>query len=91
MQEIKHEKTGAESTSLHHRNLQAAIRKNEPLKCDCMLGYYGVVACEMGVESYRQARSIWRGTSRRSASSVRKLSGLVFSSLRRLGRNTTWC
>jgi predicted dehydrogenase len=48
------EKTGAESTELHHRNLLNAIRKSEPLKCDAMLGYYGVVACEMGVQSFRK-------------------------------------
>src|SRR5262249_4031834 len=47
VKEIVHEKTGAESTDLHHRNLQNAIRKNEPLKCDVMLGYYGMVACAM--------------------------------------------
>jgi len=56
MQPITHQKTGAESLTLHHRNLQAAIRSNEPLKCDCMLGYYGVVACEMGVQSYRKRK-----------------------------------
>jgi hypothetical protein len=56
MQPITHQKTGAESITLHHRNLQAAIRSNEPLKCDCMLGYYGVVACEMGVQSYRKRK-----------------------------------
>ena len=56
MREIVHEKTGAESTGLHHRNLQAAIRHNEPLHCDSTLGYYGVVPCEMGVESYRKRK-----------------------------------
>jgi predicted dehydrogenase len=56
MQPITHQKTGAESLTLHHRNLQAAIRSNESLKCDCMLGYYGVVACEMGVQSYRKRK-----------------------------------
>ncbi len=50
---VVYEKKGAEDISLHHKNLQAAIRKNEPLKCDCMMGYYGVVAARMGVESYR--------------------------------------
>ena len=40
----------------HHRNLFNAIRKNEALKCDHMLGYYGVVACEMSVTSYRKRR-----------------------------------
>ena len=52
--EIVYEKKGAEDTTLHHRNLQAAIRRNEPLKCDCMLGYYGVVAVEVGLESFRR-------------------------------------
>ena len=56
MQPITHQKTGGENITLHHRNLQAAIRSNEPLKCDCMLGYYGVVACEMGVQSYRKRK-----------------------------------
>ncbi len=56
MREITYEKHGAESLELHHRNLQNAIRKNEPLKCDCMLGYYGVVACDMGVQSYRKRK-----------------------------------
>lgn len=54
--EIVHQKTGAESLELHHRNLQNAIRKNEPLKCDAQLGYYGVVACEMGVQSFRKRK-----------------------------------
>jgi predicted dehydrogenase len=56
MQPITHQKAGGENITLHHRNLQAAIRSNEPLKCDCMLGYYGVVACEMGVQSYRKRK-----------------------------------
>ena len=51
-----HEKTGGEELDLHHRNLMNAIRKNEPLKCDPMLGYYGVVACEMGNTSYRKRK-----------------------------------
>lgn len=53
VKEIVHKKTGGEDTALHWRNLLAAIRDNEPLKCDCMLGYYGVVACQFGVLSYR--------------------------------------
>ncbi|MFB3776979.1 MAG: Gfo/Idh/MocA family protein [Bryobacteraceae bacterium] len=53
---FEHKKTGAENVELHHRNLQRAIRTGEPLKCDPMLGYYGVVACEMGVLAYRQQR-----------------------------------
>lgn len=51
-----HLKTGAEDVLLHHRNLQNAIRKNEPLKCDQNLGLYGVVACMMGVHSLRQRK-----------------------------------
>ncbi|HUQ94952.1 MAG TPA: hypothetical protein VM120_24955, partial [Bryobacteraceae bacterium] len=53
---VIYEKKGAEDIGLHHKNLQAAIRKNEALKCDCMLGYYGVVAARMGVESYRRRK-----------------------------------
>jgi predicted dehydrogenase len=51
---LTYKKRGAEDVTLHHRNLLNAIRKNEPLNCDCMLGLYGVVICEMSVESYRQ-------------------------------------
>lgn len=54
--EIVYEKHGAESLELHHRNLMNAIRRGEPLKCDAMLGYKGVVACAMGVESYRERK-----------------------------------
>jgi predicted dehydrogenase len=61
-----HKKTGAENISLHHRNLLGAIRENEPLKCDHQLGYYGVVACMMGVESFRQRRYLkWDHTAER--------------------------
>lgn len=52
----EHKKTGGEELDLHHRNLIGAIRSNEPLKCDAMLGYYGVVACAMGNESYRRRK-----------------------------------
>jgi predicted dehydrogenase len=55
-QEIVHKKTGAEDLTLHHRNLLDAIRNNAPLKCDVMLGYYGVVACHMAVESFRKRK-----------------------------------
>ncbi len=54
MQPITYVKKGAEDLTLHHRNLQAAIRSNAPLNCDCMLGLYGVVVCEMSVESFRK-------------------------------------
>ncbi len=49
-----YQKKGAEDVTLHHRNLQAAIRKEEKLRCDADLGYYGVVVTMMGVESYRK-------------------------------------
>ncbi len=51
-----HKRTGAEDVTLHHRNLFGAIRNDDPLKCDAKLGYYGVVACVMGVESYRRRK-----------------------------------
>jgi predicted dehydrogenase len=54
MQPITYEKKGAEDLTLHHRNLQAAIRDNQPLNCDSMLGLYGVVVCDMAVESFRK-------------------------------------
>ena len=53
---ITHQRSGGEAIDLHHRNLFNAIRKNEALKCDYMLGYYGVVACEMAGTSYRKRR-----------------------------------
>jgi len=54
MQPITYEKKGAEDLTLHHRNLQAAIRDNQLLNCDSMLGLYGVVICDMAVESFRK-------------------------------------
>jgi predicted dehydrogenase len=51
---IKHVKSGAEDITLHHRNLLNAIRKGEALKCDQNFAYYGVVACMMGVQSFRE-------------------------------------
>ena len=54
--EIVHKKTGGESITLHHRNLQNAIRGGEALKCDVMTGYYGVVAVRLAVESYRKSK-----------------------------------
>ena len=56
VKEVEHKKTGAEELDLHHRNLINAIRSNEALKCDVMLGYYGVVACAMGNQSYRHRK-----------------------------------
>jgi predicted dehydrogenase len=54
VKEVVHKKTGAEDVFLHHRNLQNAIRKGEALNCPVELGYYGVVASEMGVQSLRK-------------------------------------
>lgn len=58
LQEITHQRTGGEDITLHHRNLARAIRLGEPLKCDARLGYYGVVACEMGVRSFRRQKYV---------------------------------
>jgi len=52
--EVVHKKTGGEQLDLHHRNLMGAIRKGDALKCDCTLGYYGVVAVQMGIVSLRK-------------------------------------
>ncbi len=57
-QEIVHQKTGSEDMTLHHRNWYRAIRQGEPLKCDATLGMYGIVACQMGVLSYRRRKYI---------------------------------
>ncbi len=56
MQPVDYKKTGAEALDLHHRNLFNAIRKNEAIRCDHMLGYYGVVATAMGNLSYRKRK-----------------------------------
>jgi hypothetical protein len=53
---VTHVKTGSESLELHHRNLLNAIRNDEAIKCDHLLGYYGVVSSEMSVTSYRKRR-----------------------------------
>ena len=55
-QEIVYKKTGAENTVLHHKNLHNAIRLGEALKCPVELGYYGVVASQVGVQSLRQQK-----------------------------------
>ena len=54
--EIVFRKAGAEDLKLHHLNLMAAVRRNEPLKCDVTLGYYGVVACDMSVRAFRSQK-----------------------------------
>lgn len=54
--EFVHRKTGGEDTELHLRNLLRAIRGQEALKCDALLGYYGVVACQFGVLSQQRRK-----------------------------------
>ena len=54
MQEIVHKKSGKEDTVLHHLNLHNAIRLGEALKTPVELGYYGVVASQVGVQSLRK-------------------------------------
>ena len=53
---IHHQKSGAEDVKLHHQNLQHAIRKGTALNCDVNLGLYGMVACKMGVMSFRKRK-----------------------------------
>jgi predicted dehydrogenase len=66
MEPITYEKKGAESLELHHRNLMAAIRSNEPLKCDAAFAFKGLVACEMGVKSFRERKYLgWDATKER--------------------------
>ena len=60
MEEISFKKTGREDTVLHHKNLHNAIRLGDALKCPVELGYYGVVASQIGVQSLRkQQYSAW--------------------------------
>jgi predicted dehydrogenase len=67
VQPVTHTKTGGEVLDLHHRNLFNAIRKNEPIKCDYMLGYYGVVAASMGNLSYRRRKYLkWDSAKQRA-------------------------
>jgi predicted dehydrogenase len=70
VQPFTYVKTGAEDLTLHHRNLQQAIRTSAPLNCDCMLGMYGVVLCDMAVQSYRKRQYLqWDGDKVRVANS----------------------
>ncbi|MBE3112967.1 MAG: Gfo/Idh/MocA family oxidoreductase [Acidobacteria bacterium] len=63
---VTYTKTGAENVTLHHRNLQGAIRTNEALCCDHLLGYYGVVVTMMGVESLRRNKYLrWNSSKER--------------------------
>ncbi len=49
-----HVKAGGEDMVLHHHNLHNAIRHGEDLKCDVDLGFWGAMACQMAVESFRK-------------------------------------
>ncbi|MBN1349450.1 Gfo/Idh/MocA family oxidoreductase [candidate division KSB1 bacterium] len=51
---VVHRKLGGEDITLHHRNWFNAIRFDEEIRCPVELGYYAVVVCAMGVESYRR-------------------------------------
>ncbi len=51
-----HSKAGGEDMALHHHNLHNAIRFGEELKCDVDLGFWGAMACQMAVESYRKRK-----------------------------------
>ncbi|MEJ7709896.1 MAG: hypothetical protein WKF84_08555 [Pyrinomonadaceae bacterium] len=62
---LVYRKTGAEDVTLHHRNLHNAIRKGEALRCDAMLGYYGVVVTTMGVDSFRKQKYLKWNSKRR--------------------------
>jgi predicted dehydrogenase len=53
-----HKKTGGEDITLHHRNLQDAIRNGAAIKTDCMTGYYGIVAVRMATESFRRSKCV---------------------------------
>ena len=66
MQEIVHTKSGKEDTVLHHKNLHNAIRLGEALKTPVELGYYGVVASQVGVQSLRKRQYMtWDRTKER--------------------------
>jgi predicted dehydrogenase len=51
---VSHRRLGGEDVTLHHRNWFNAIRHDETLNCPVELGYYAVVACSLGVLSYRK-------------------------------------
>ena len=66
MEEIVYKKSGKEDTVLHHKNLHNAIRLGEALKTPVELGYYGVVASQVGVQSLRKQQYMtWDRTKER--------------------------
>lgn len=54
----KHQRTGAEDITLHHRNLLAAIRDDAPLHCPVDLGLYGVAAVIGANQSWFERRML---------------------------------
>jgi predicted dehydrogenase len=54
--EIVYKRKVANTGIEHHRNLLAAIRTNAPLNCDVTMGYRGIVACRMAVDSFRRRK-----------------------------------
>jgi predicted dehydrogenase len=56
MQEVVYEKKGSESLERHRRNLMAALRTGEALKCDAAFAFKVLVACELGVKSFRKRK-----------------------------------
>ncbi|MFQ5738387.1 MAG: Gfo/Idh/MocA family oxidoreductase [Acidobacteriota bacterium] len=53
-----HKKTGAEDVTLHHRNLQGAIRSGAPLRCPAELGVYGLTAVSGANQSWFEKRML---------------------------------
>ena len=54
----RHQKSGGEDIALHHKNLQAAIRSDDPLHCPPELGLYGVIAIVGANQSWFQERML---------------------------------
>jgi len=64
----KHEKTGAEDITLHHRNLHAAIRGDGSINCPADLGVYGLTAVAGANQSWFEKKMLsWDSEGRRWA------------------------
>ena len=50
-----YQKKGAEDIGLHHTNLHNHLRHGEALNCPSDLGFYGVVAVNMAMQSWRSS------------------------------------
>ena len=65
-----HKRTGSENVTLHHRNLQAAIRDGAELYCPAELGLRGVVAARMANLSWFERKMVeWDGKRKRVVAS----------------------